>query len=248
MATPSSKSRSSSSRTPPSTERKEQLPLPQHLSIERVELALSVLANNRKVVDSKSPAGLSVEYETTALSAARGLFSGGQVYHFRGTLTGLLTTPGSAVAGLYAIGNNLAAFNEGTSLAALFDECRVRRTRLQTAVSGIGDSQELACVVGYNTVGRASTDVPTTAASVARLEGSLLWTCKSGAGGAKGRVDFKSRARSFPFCDTGAQYTLSPPSGTIGCWWISTLTTTPTVSIRFANYMLEADIELRSRA
>jgi hypothetical protein len=84
---------------------------------------------------------------------------------------------------------------------------------------------------------------------VARLEGSKLVCFQSGSTASPGYVTFMSPPRKLPhpYCDTGTQYTQSPPSGTLGGFWLGNLNTLA-LSTMFMTYKIECELDLRMRA
>jgi hypothetical protein len=221
------------------------LPIPTPL----LDTALTVLQNNRKVTECKlSPAGFTTVYEPSALAAAKSLFMGGQVYRMLGVNAGTLTSSTTATL-LTTVANNLSSFLEGTSYAALFDECRSTSVRLHLAAGQFSGAIPAPLIVGYNSLAQGTTTPPTAAANVTRLEGSRLWAAQSGTSAKPGYITFRSPPRKLkhPFCDTGTQYTLSPPSGTLGGFWLAQIFPVPS-NIPIAFYKVECVIELRMRA
>lgn len=214
-----------------------------------LDVALQVLANNRKVVESKeSLTGYHTTYEPTALAAAKSLFGGGKVYSFLGVNVGAVAASTSAVL-LTTVANNLSSFLEGTSLSALFDEVRSISVKLHMVPGVFSGAAPAPFVIGYNSLAQGTTTPPTSATQVARLERSTLHEMQSGSTCSPGYVTVRSPPRKtpHPYCDTGTQYTLSPPSGTLGGFWIAQLGTVVANSVIFY-YKVECELQLRMRA
>jgi hypothetical protein len=216
---------------------------------DEISTAVSLLANNRRITESKDhPTGVRVDYDATALVAAKSLFRGGAVYRFLAVQTGTLTSSGAGLI-LTTIPNNLASFAEGSSLAALFDECRSRRVKCHVVPGVFSGATPNACIIGYNNIVRGTSDPPGSTSLVTRLEGSKLVCFQSGSTASPGYVTFYSppRALAHPYCDTGTQYTQSPPSGTLGGFWVANVNTLALTTL-FCTYKIECEIELRMRA
>jgi hypothetical protein len=214
----------------------------------RLLLAHQALMNTRRVSDSKDEKSLRVEFDPLTVVAMKSLFQGGGTYSFLGVQTGTITSSGAGAI-LTTIPNNLSSFAEGASLAALFDECRSRSVHLHLTPGAFSGASPNTCVIAYNNIVRGTSDPPGSSSLVTRLEGSKLVCFQSGSTAPPGYVSFHSPAKRLqhPYCDTGTQYTQSPPSGTLGGFWLGNINTLA-LSTVYCSYKIECVIQLRMRA
>lgn len=96
-------------------------------TINTLDTALAMLLNTRK--ESKSLTGTTFVFDPSVVASMRNAF-GQSVYKFRAVRASTLTSNGSGIL-ITSIGFGLSNYSEGSSLAALFDEVRLTRTRIQ---------------------------------------------------------------------------------------------------------------------
>lgn len=231
------------------------------IALNVLDSAISLLKNNRIDVDEKQfslipdpkfahdSASLEVrskvQFDSSALALARSML-GNSVYKFRCSRAASITSGSSTIS--VNLSNDLSSMSEGTCLIALFDECRLLKSRIHLA-SAVYQSNTIGAVFGVfgALVGfYPSVDTVTpTASAVARLPGCLLFP--SNASIPIGITSPTLRSRNWGFTvDEG----VSAPrivSGMNSQWKITAAGGTPTSSTQYFGYITMNLVEFRSR-
>jgi hypothetical protein len=116
--------------------------------------AINVLLNNRKIEEKES-----VSFNSEILAILRASFRSDQEYLFRLSRVSVLTSGATSLQ--VNVATDLTQFNEGTALAALFDECKLVKTKWQLRLNNT--TGQFPFVMGYepivNTVTPTSTNL-----------------------------------------------------------------------------------------
>lgn len=205
-----------------------------------IQGAIASLMNTRKVKDDdKSPF-----FDPAVLQALRGMFSSDRTYRFRMAKVSTLT---NGTASLQVnVATDLTVYQEGTALAALFDECQLVATRWRLNL--LTHTTQYGFVLGYEPI--VTTATPS-AATLVRLPCSCAYTTifndeKNGAF----TLVYNAHRPLWGMCIDEGVAAPRLRSGLNGTFRIAhmTATITPTTSEVNFNYTLVTEARFRSRA
>jgi hypothetical protein len=129
------------SRKTPTRETKSLVVAPTRLvSDDRVLMAISALNNNSTVLVSECKNGSTktISYNADVLATLRGMFPSDKTYLFQIHTTGTLISSGAGVvATAYSASPSVATYSEWAALAALFDECKLVKSKLGVTSSAL---------------------------------------------------------------------------------------------------------------
>jgi hypothetical protein len=216
------------------------------------ELANAMLAKSRPAFPTvplgQDSVSAFTEYKYDALSVklARSVFKPGRMYRFRCTRTATLTASGAGVL-LVSTGVNIGNFTEASALQALWDECRLKSTRIQysmmlpTVGSGAGSFIPTSFFSAFDPSNNAGV-APSGTSLVSQIPGVKIWP---GHATARQTNAFLVRGgRSWSLTTASATGT-DPVGGIIGTWYHA-ITPATTASQIVAVYVLECDYEFRN--
>lgn len=208
---------------------------------DRVFHAIQSLMNTRKVAEASA----TPQFDPSVLMTLRGMFNSDQKYQFRMSKVSTLTN-GTAVLQVN-VATDLTVYQEGAALAALFDECRLVRTRWELVL--LTHTTQFGFMIAYEPI---VTTVAPTAVILTRLPHSKICTTVFGKTVETASYDLEYGAHK-PLWGMTIDEGVSAPrlrSGLNGTFRIAHIpaTITPTTSEINFNYRLITIAELRSRA
>lgn len=211
-------------------------------------MAITALQSAR-VVTTETKGALSevrFSYPPELLNALKGAFRAGRCYSFQLTASSTQAASGGGVVGGF-LSWEAAAYSEWSALSALFDECRLRSSRLTWSTSFGPTSTAIVCQIAlapnFRLLGSTQTFTP-----VARLAESVEFTIDRP--GRYGESTLRKSCR-VPRGRLWA-YTSSPTSSTLDCglngqWsFASNIVTTPSINIAFT--VMKNVVQFRCRA
>lgn len=212
--------------------------------------ALALLDNNKTIVVAESKGGLGSEmpkyiFDADALFLARGMFKPNATYGFK--LNKASTSSTGTSVWQVNIATDLTVFNEGATLAALFDEVKLVGTCFRWSQLNVPGGTHFNFFIGYTPVVYATTP---TAAVVSRMPFCILsgsnWP--STGRGMKGDVISASvKGRTWGACTDEGVSTPRIVSGLNGTFSIAHSTAPNSSGAVFISYWLQTRAMFRNR-
>jgi hypothetical protein len=178
-------------------------------------------------------------FDTTVLGALRGIL-GPKSYRFRLSRSGTLTSG----TGTFKItsSTNLTQFQEGSALAALFDECKLLGGKVVHVLGTTGGQNGFGMLVGWYP--SESSTTPTTAI-VSRLRDVVCFG--TGYSGGPFMLSFKTQGRQWGLVTDEGVSTPRIVSGFNGTIMWCDLVGTPSNSVAYYGYLETVMGEFRAR-
>lgn len=214
-----------------------------------VDLAISLLESSKKPVvvstEGKGMAMITYEYDLSVISLLKGLFRGSAVFEARLSFQSALVTNGAGTM-LSNLGTNLNNYNQGSTWGLLFEEVRIKRTKLHIAMlqpNTAAVAVPQVYYVGYNPSDDASTTISPVLTT--RLGGTKQ--IPSGSLSPHTFVGRPTPPRSFASSVTTGHSPLPVIDGCLGAWWIASAAN-GTVTFTYGHYYVESILEFRNYA
>jgi len=228
------------------------LPVPTSSPSFTVEGAVNALMNSSTKTTVEVKGGLfesKISFNAEVLAAMKGMFGSGKVYTFQLHAS---TPQAASVAGAFLVNfpwsPAVTSYSEYAALAALFDEVKIRSSRLYWSASvGWGlvaaTPMQLALAPDNVTINTA----PSSFTAVQRLAESVVFNSNIPQlnGGLTIRKTHKIPSREY--CSTATPAVASPPAGCVGQWSCAS-GNTGTNSFIYAYLAMTNTFAFRSRA
>jgi hypothetical protein len=215
------------------------------LSTIPIDLALGILLNNRVVTTSESKGDVKsrVTYPPDFLAAARSVLRGTQLYQFRMSRTGTLTSGSSTIA--LTISTDLSQYNEGSALTALFEECRLWSTQIQIISQVSSTATQFQYILAFNPIYTTATPM---FAECGRLPGSILRSTNDTTGMSHTQHGHVG-PRIYGLTSDEGTAPVVVNSGGNGTWQlVNTTAVNPASSITYFSYNIISVMKLRNRS
>jgi len=210
-------------------------------SVSILDTAISLLENNKRVVSVETKDGITLShaYDPEALRLGRSLLRPNSVYSFNLSKNSSLTS-GSSVMQIN-IATDLTVYAEGATLAALFDEVKLRSTTLELALCQTGGSN-FSYLIGFTPIVYTTTP---TAAIVMRMPyshiGTTNWPTRAGSS-----IQAVVADRTWGACTDEGVSTPRIVSGLAGTYSIANLSV-PSSSQLYFSYVIRCKASFRNR-
>jgi hypothetical protein len=225
------------------------------LSCSPVQSAIDTLLNTgTRVVEEEGGAPkVTWRFNADVMTMLKNMFHAGKTYRFELHSLGTLSTSGAGTfAAALSASPGSTSFAEWSALLGLFDECRLRGSKLVTSSLGFTPPVGLSSIIVAFDQQNIST-APTTPLQVMRIAGSRpihCWLGDKGSGTSTFTVGSYGKKGSLTtrlWAEVSTPAVQSPMTGMVGAWDIITVNA-GTASAAIINYFVSVDVELRSRA